>query len=210
MGKCYEFGVALNESCQHAMTVSPDSGHCGCQTCGTRCEGRFRGCDAVLSQPNRVPPSAPAWAVPVSIGRKPSTSNDFETESRKREDVVGMATNDGLVALVELLREETRRSEQRHDEMLRFMRMPVTQFGTSHASGNHENVQIDTAIKLAQLLADRNDNGQSTDSRLLNTLLEEVSRLRAEVSSLQEQVVKAKSSSKTRAASGKTRVGVDA
>src|SRR5688572_23223867 len=58
MGRCYEFGVAVAEGCEHAMVVTPEGGACQCRGCGVRCEGRFPGCAAIVAIPNRVPPAA--------------------------------------------------------------------------------------------------------------------------------------------------------
>lgn len=63
MGRCYEFGAAINSACEHAMVVDEDGGRCGCATCGATCLGRFAGCADIISRPGFVPVTAPAWAV---------------------------------------------------------------------------------------------------------------------------------------------------
>lgn len=62
MGRCYEFGVSVDEACEHAMSVVADGGSCECTVCDARCPGRFAGCAQVVDQPGYVPVLAPAWA----------------------------------------------------------------------------------------------------------------------------------------------------
>jgi hypothetical protein len=64
MGRCYEFGVAVHEGCEQAMVVPPEGGKCVCPTCEVECLGKFEGCEAVISRPFYIPPSAPEWARP--------------------------------------------------------------------------------------------------------------------------------------------------
>ena len=59
MGRCYEFGVVIEEGCDHAMVVSPEGGACVCAGCGAGCTGRFGGCSAILAMPGHVPLAAP-------------------------------------------------------------------------------------------------------------------------------------------------------
>jgi hypothetical protein len=66
MGRCYEFGVAVVDGCEHVMTVGPQGGHCGCSQCGARCEGRFRACAAILATPGYVPVASPPSPRPAS------------------------------------------------------------------------------------------------------------------------------------------------
>lgn len=62
MGRCYEFGVAVHEGCEQPMVVPAEGGKCVCATCGAVCHGKFRGCDAIISQPGYVPLAAPRAA----------------------------------------------------------------------------------------------------------------------------------------------------
>lgn len=80
MGRCYEFGVSIDPSSEHAMVVTPEGGHCVCPSTGAVCHGRFAGCVDIVSQPGRVPPNAPAWARPDAavtgaVRTTPSLSN---------------------------------------------------------------------------------------------------------------------------------------
>ena len=63
MGRCYEFGISIDADSERAILVAPQGGFCICPSTGTTCEGRFIGCAAILEQANRVPPTAPSWAV---------------------------------------------------------------------------------------------------------------------------------------------------
>jgi hypothetical protein len=63
MGQCYEFGVAIHESCGHAMRVPTETGACVCPTCKTRCEGRFGACVEIVKRSGYVPVTAPQWAI---------------------------------------------------------------------------------------------------------------------------------------------------
>lgn len=45
MGWCHEFGVDIDERCDHPMVAATDS--CRCEACGAVCEGRFKGCARV-------------------------------------------------------------------------------------------------------------------------------------------------------------------
>lgn len=67
MGRCYEFGISIDADSERAMLVAPQGGFCVCPSTGTTCEGRFTGCAAILEQANRVPPTAPSWAVDEMI-----------------------------------------------------------------------------------------------------------------------------------------------
>jgi hypothetical protein len=71
MGRCYEFGVAIGDGCEHAMVVSDGGGACGCAACGATCGGRFRSCAEVTSTPGYIPLAAPAWAHPGGTGVMP-------------------------------------------------------------------------------------------------------------------------------------------
>lgn len=62
MGRCYEFGVGINDSCEHAMSVTLTGGACECTVCGAHCPGRFAGCAQVVDKPGHVPALAPSWA----------------------------------------------------------------------------------------------------------------------------------------------------
>lgn len=62
MGRCYEFGVSVEDGCEHAMSVVADGGACECTVCQAQCPGRFAGCAQVVSQPGYIPALAPAWA----------------------------------------------------------------------------------------------------------------------------------------------------
>lgn len=64
MGRCYEFAVAINGGCEHAMVVTPEGGACECPSCGAHCTGKFGGCEAIVAVPGRVPPHLPDSAVP--------------------------------------------------------------------------------------------------------------------------------------------------
>ena len=64
MGRCYEFGVSIDATSEHAMVVAPDGGYCVCPSTGAVCHGRFAGCADIVAQPGRGPPNAPAWARP--------------------------------------------------------------------------------------------------------------------------------------------------
>src|SRR5947208_2289691 len=68
MGRCYEFGVAVVEGCEHAMVVSAEGGACQCSVCGAHCPGRFEGCEAIVAVPGRVPPLAPEWSTAACRG----------------------------------------------------------------------------------------------------------------------------------------------
>ena len=46
------------------MVVVPGGGSCVCPTTGVTCRGRFAGCEEIVSQPGRIPPNAPDWAIP--------------------------------------------------------------------------------------------------------------------------------------------------
>lgn len=63
VGHCYEFGVAVDASCGHAMIVAPEGGACVCSTCNAHCEGRFPACAGIIARPGYVPAVAPGWAV---------------------------------------------------------------------------------------------------------------------------------------------------
>ena len=63
MGRCYEFGVTVEDGCDHAMVVSAEGGVCECSECGASCRGRFTGCEAVLARPGHVPIAAPRHLV---------------------------------------------------------------------------------------------------------------------------------------------------
>lgn len=63
MGRCYEFGVAVGQGCDHPMVVAADGSACACSECGTVCKGRFDGCAAVLARPGYSPVLAVAVAV---------------------------------------------------------------------------------------------------------------------------------------------------
>src|SRR5687767_3307675 len=80
MGRCYEFGVEIHAGCEQAMVVTEKGGACECRDCGTLCRGRFGGCGAVISVPARVPPAAPAWALP-GAGRQ-AAREDSRTTTR--------------------------------------------------------------------------------------------------------------------------------
>ena len=74
MGRCYDFGVSIDPSSERAMVVAPEGGRCVCPSSGAVCVGRFAGCSQILSQPGRVPPNAPAWALdpaPVAVRAEP-------------------------------------------------------------------------------------------------------------------------------------------
>src|SRR5919106_5602520 len=45
MGWCHEFGVDIDERCDHQMV--PNAHACRCEACGAICEGRFEGCARV-------------------------------------------------------------------------------------------------------------------------------------------------------------------
>ena len=64
MGRCYEFGVSIDPTSEHAMVVAPEGGYCVCPSTGAVCRGRFAGCSDIVNQPGRVPPNAPAWSRP--------------------------------------------------------------------------------------------------------------------------------------------------
>jgi hypothetical protein len=66
MGRCYEFGVSIDPSSELAMVVAPEGGHCVCPSTGATCPGRFAGCTAILSQPGRISPNAPEWALGIN------------------------------------------------------------------------------------------------------------------------------------------------
>lgn len=64
MGRCYEFGVSIDPTSEHAMVVAPEGGHCVCPSTGASCFGQFAGCVDIVAQPERIPPNAPAWSRP--------------------------------------------------------------------------------------------------------------------------------------------------
>ena len=71
MGRCYEFGVSIDPTSEHAMVVAPEGGRCVCPRTGAVCHGRFAGCANIVKQPGRVPPNAPDWARPDAVGSPP-------------------------------------------------------------------------------------------------------------------------------------------
>jgi hypothetical protein len=136
MGRCYEFGVSIDEACDHAMVVAPEGGACVCATCGSSCTGRFTGCAAILAKPGHVPLAAPRRLVdlPHAAGRVTVPLRPPAPEPEERSDPTPTVPTsqpilteaidrlDKLPALVEsmgggidALREELR---QRDDELL--------------------------------------------------------------------------------------------
>lgn len=79
MGWCQEFGLPIDENCDHAMAAGHD--HCACPTCGVVCRGRFSGCSLVwLADPAPAAATAGSEApktVPLSLGTAsaPVTTN---------------------------------------------------------------------------------------------------------------------------------------
>lgn len=59
MGRCYEFGTAINPDCDHGMVVVDEGGACRCPICGTLCRGKFAGCAEIVSRPGYASPLAP-------------------------------------------------------------------------------------------------------------------------------------------------------
>lgn len=59
MGRCYEFGVAVQDGCEHAMVVVAEGGACACSECGAHCTGQFNACSQIVSMPGYVPVGAP-------------------------------------------------------------------------------------------------------------------------------------------------------
>jgi uncharacterized coiled-coil protein SlyX len=70
MGRCYEFGVVIQDECDHPMVVSPEGGACVCGSCGASCLGRFSGCAAILAMPGHVPIAAPRAAMTAKHARR--------------------------------------------------------------------------------------------------------------------------------------------
>jgi len=134
MGQCYEFGVAIDEGCGHAMRVSDNGGACVCPTCGARCEGRFAACGPILEQPGYVPVTAPRWAVecterpePILLPVRRPTANGgvaVHDEVLPRVGAELDAIGDELRALVEsAVAEAVEHAQARLIDMLRAQRV---------------------------------------------------------------------------------------
>ncbi|HVM07315.1 MAG TPA: hypothetical protein VM345_02540 [Acidimicrobiales bacterium] len=94
MGRCYEFGVAVEEGCEHAMVVIDDGGACGCAECGARCTGRFNACASIIAQPGYVPVNAPKVGAPAAAvepaTRTRSVPDEAPTPVRVQGEIVAV------------------------------------------------------------------------------------------------------------------------
>lgn len=75
MGWCHEFGVRVNEGCDHPMTAGSDS--CQCEECGIVCWGRFASCDVVWAQGPR----------PVTVANAPGDSFERATKQLPLDEI---------------------------------------------------------------------------------------------------------------------------
>ena len=77
------------------MVASSD--HCGCDTCGTRCTGKFSGCRDVWAQGPHTPPVV----VGLTVARKLAPHNGHQTAA-EREPEPG---SDPTIRILEILNE---------------------------------------------------------------------------------------------------------
>jgi hypothetical protein len=79
MGWCQEFGLPINEGCDHAMAAGHEQ--CACPACGVVCPGRFSGCSLVwLADPasGKQPALAagPGGSAALSLAVAPATATN--------------------------------------------------------------------------------------------------------------------------------------
>src|SRR5689334_18886917 len=90
MGRCYEFGASIADGCEHAMQVGPEGGYCRCTGCGTRCEGRFHGCAAILARPGYKPVGAPSRPQPArTLSSQVQRATDVQSRPKPRMSIFG-------------------------------------------------------------------------------------------------------------------------